>query len=133
MRRGIGEGAGAPPRGRGRGAARTRREKGREGERRGERKLTLGSDDRRQPPTRSHLGKRRWKRGRGSCCAGKENEVERRGGAHGGGGGARGQVGSGRTAGRAENPLHARPQIGIKLRIENRNEMDARLDTTPDK
>jgi hypothetical protein len=63
--------------------ARAGRGKGKEGERRGEGKLTLGFDDRRQPSTRSHLGQGRWKRGgregEGSCCAGKENERERRG------------------------------------------------------
>jgi hypothetical protein len=37
------------------------------------------------------------------------------------------------TTGRAENPLHARPLIGIKSRIENQNKMDARSDTTSDK
>jgi hypothetical protein len=48
---------------------------GREGEREeGEGKLTLGSDDRRQPSSGSHPGQRRWKRGRRSCCAGKENQ-----------------------------------------------------------
>jgi hypothetical protein len=82
-RRRIGEGAGAPPGGQGQGC-RTHEEREGEGRREeGERKLTLGSDDRRQPPTGSHLGQRRWKRGRGSCCAGKENEIERRGGAWG--------------------------------------------------
>jgi hypothetical protein len=48
---------------------------GREGEREeGEGKLTLGSDDRWQPSSGSHPGQRRWKRGRRSCCAGKENQ-----------------------------------------------------------
>jgi hypothetical protein len=46
---------------------------------------------------------------------------------------ARGWVGSGRGPGRAENPLHARPLIGIKSRIENQNETDARSDTTSGK
>jgi hypothetical protein len=36
-------------------------------------------------------------------------------------------------SGRAGNPLLARPLIEIKSRIENRNETDARLDTTSDK
>jgi hypothetical protein len=60
----------------------------------------------------------RWKRGRGSCCVGKENEIER------GRWGARGQTG---------NPLHARPVIERKSRIENQNEAVARLNTTLDK
>ena len=42
-------------------------------------------------------------------------------------------VGPGQTAGRAGNPLLARPLIEIKSRTENRNEMDARLNTTSDK
>jgi hypothetical protein len=76
----------------------------------------------------------RWKRGRGSCCVGKENEIER-GGAWGRWGrqGRAPRTGSGRVAGWAENPLRARPLIGIKSRIENRNETDARLSTTSDK
>jgi hypothetical protein len=46
-------------------------------------KLTSGLDDRVNRLT-DHLGQRRWKRGRGSCCAGKENEIERGRGGHGG-------------------------------------------------
>jgi hypothetical protein len=72
---------------------------------------------------------RRWKRGRGSGYSGKENERERRGGVHGGALGA----GTGRVASQAKNPLHARPLIRIKSRIKNRNETDARSDTTSDK
>jgi hypothetical protein len=60
---------------------------------------------------------RRWERGRGNCCAGNENGIERGRGAWGEVG-AGGRVGSqavlDRTAGWAENPLHARPLIGIK-------------------
>jgi hypothetical protein len=52
-------------------------------------------------------------------------------------GGARGRARSGRRPGRivgqAENPLHARPLIESKSRIENRNETDTRLNTTSDK
>jgi hypothetical protein len=58
----------------------------------------------------------------------------------GGGGapGARlGRVGSGhgssQTAGRAKNPMHARPLIKGKSRIENQNEANARLNITSDK
>jgi translation initiation factor IF-2 len=58
------------------------------------------------PP--DHLGQRggreRWKKGRGSCCAGKTNEREGEGGAWGGGvpgsrGGAPGRAGLGRRSG----------------------------------
>jgi hypothetical protein len=61
--------------GRAQGAAREGRaqgeKKGKEGERRGEGKLTSGLDDRRQPSTGSHLGQGRWKRGRGKLLRGK--------------------------------------------------------------
>jgi hypothetical protein len=81
-----------------------------------------------------------WERGRGSCCAGNKNEIER-GRARGGRWGARGtRQGPGWVRSRARpsrgpsrKPLHARPLIGIKSRIENRNETDARSDTTSDK
>jgi hypothetical protein len=82
------------------------RKGGRKRERRGEErgKAHLGARRSRQPSIESHLGQRRWKRGgregEGSCCAGKENAIERGGARMGGGGGARG---------RAEIPLHARP------------------------
>jgi hypothetical protein len=78
----------------------------------------------------------RWKRGRESYYAGNKNETEREA-AHGGCGGVRGRAGSGRgpgkTAGRADNPLHARPLIGIKSRIKTRNETNTRLNTTSGK
>jgi hypothetical protein len=51
---------------------------------------------------------------------GKQNEIEREGRAWGWAPG----VGLGRVAGWAENPLHARPPIGIKSRINTRNETD---------
>jgi hypothetical protein len=44
--------------------------KGKDGERRGEGKLTSGLKDQWQPFTRSHLGQGRWKRGR------REGEVK---------------------------------------------------------
>jgi hypothetical protein len=48
-----------------------------------------------------------------------------------------GRVGSGhrpgQTAGRAGDPLHARPLIENKPRIENQNETDAQSDITSDK
>jgi hypothetical protein len=54
----------------------------------------------------------------------------------GGGGSARGVgagAGPGRVAGRAKNPLHARPLNENKPRVKNRDETDARSDTTSDK
>jgi hypothetical protein len=43
---------------------------------------------------RARGGRERWKRGRGSCCAGKSNEIKgERGGRLGGGRGARGAPG----------------------------------------
>jgi hypothetical protein len=81
----------------------------REGERRGERELTSGFDDRRQPSMGSHLGQIGWERcgseGEGSCCAGNENEIERGRGAHGGG--ARGtHQGPGWIGSRARTETH---------------------------
>jgi hypothetical protein len=81
-----------------------------------------------RPP--DHLGQRggreRWKKGRGSCCAGKPSEIER--GAHMGVWGARGRaglgwVGLGWVVGQDGSPQRTRPLIGIQLRIEIRNEV----------
>jgi hypothetical protein len=64
---------------------------------------------------------RRWERGRERLLCGKQNEIERGGGAHGGVGapGARsqgsGRAGVGRVKSRVRNSLHARPLIGIQL------------------
>jgi hypothetical protein len=86
--------------------------KGRERERERERERREGSSPwdpktgDNHPP--DHLGQRggreRWKKGRGSCCAGKTNEREGEGGAWGGGvpgsrGGAPGRAGLGRRSG----------------------------------
>jgi hypothetical protein len=60
---------------RARGGGRKRERRGGEG---GE--AHLGARRSRQPSTGSPRAKEveeRWKRGRGSCCAGKENEIER--------------------------------------------------------
>jgi hypothetical protein len=56
----LGKGACAGSRGEG---PRVGEREGKGGREEGEGKLTLGSDDRWQPSTGSHLGQRRWKRG----------------------------------------------------------------------
>jgi hypothetical protein len=115
-----GEGAHAGSRGKG---PRAGRGKGKEGERRGEGKLTLGSDDRQQPSSGSHLGHGRWKRGRGKLLRGKRKMRGRgEGGEHGGNAcqGARAKARLGRVVRQAGDPLHARPLIELKSRIENR-------------
>jgi hypothetical protein len=65
---------------------------------------------------RARWWKRDGREGEGSCCVGNENEIER--GSHMGEVGALGarpgRFGSGRTEGRAENPLHARQLIERK-------------------
>jgi hypothetical protein len=77
----------------------------------------------------------RWKR---ELLRGKQNEREG-GGAWGCGGHqgrvAKGRAGLGGVTCRDGNPLHARPLIGIQLRMKNpkRCETDARLNTTSDK
>jgi hypothetical protein len=70
------------------GESRTRREReGEEGEKRGERKLTSGLDERQQPltgiQTRAWRGGERWKRGSGRLLRGKERMRGRGGARHG--------------------------------------------------
>jgi hypothetical protein len=111
----------------------SRREGKGEGERE-EGELTLVSKNQRKSSL-DHLGQRggreRWKKGRGSCCAGKSNEREIERGHMGvwGAKGARvarragpGWVGLGRELGRKPT-THTRPLIGNQMRIEIRNEV----------
>jgi hypothetical protein len=132
-------GAGSRRAPRDRGATRMGREKGREGERRGEGDLTLGSNNRRQPSTGSHLGQggRRevGEREREVAAREKKNEREKRGGRAWGEGAprVRARAGLDRGPSRKSTTRTTTNRNPIANQNPKRGETDARFNTASDK